>query len=380
MPKKYIVTPWEVSGDVDYTKIVKEFGVKPLDNKILARLKKHTGNLHYFIRRNIFFSHMYLDKILDEVEKGNKFYLYTGRAPSGPIHMGHLIPWIFTKWLQDKFDVPLLFQIPDEEKFLFSKVNTLEAMDHWAKENILDIIAVGFNPKKTYIFRDTEYAGHMYKLACMAAKKITFSTLKSTFGMKDSQNIGMIFYTAMQSVPAFLPTIMEKGRKTRALIPCAIDQDVHFRLTRDVAEPLGFPKPSTFLCRFLPSLSKGSKLSSKGYHIHPNVPYAPIWTTDGPAVVKGKINKYAFSGGRDTAEEHRKKGGNPNIDAAYQWLTFFEESDTKLKKIHDDYKSGKLLSGELKQILIDKLNKFLRVHQQNREKAKNQLHKFILKD
>jgi len=372
MTKKYVVTPWEVSGDVDYNRLIKEFGVRPLDDKILNLLEKRTGKLHYFFRRKIFYAHMYLDQILKELDQGSKFYLYTGRAPSGPVHLGHLVPWMFTKWLQDKFNVPLLFQIPDEEKFLFNKELTLKDTKHWANENILDIIALGFDSKKTKIFLDTEYAGHMYKYACMAAKKMTFSTLKSTFGMNDSQNIGIIFYTAMQSVPAFLPTIME-GKETRALIPCAIDQDVHFRLTRDVSESLGFPKPATLLCRFLPSLFQGGKMSS-------SVSNTTIWTIDSPDEVKRKINKYAFSGGKDTVEEHRKKGGNPDIDISYQWLTFFEEDDKKLRKIHDDYKSGKLLSGELKQILIEKLNKFLKLHQQKREKAKKQLDKFILKD
>lgn len=372
MLKKYIVTPWEVSGEVDYSKLIKEFGVKPLDDKILSSLEKKTGKLHYFLRRKIFYAHMYLDKLLNDLDNGDKFYLYTGRAPSGPVHIGHLIPWIFTKWLQDKFNAPLLFQIPDEEKFLFSKELTLESTKFWAHENILDIIALGFDPKKTKIFLDTEYAGHMYKYACMAAKKITFSTIKSTFGLTDSHNIGIIFYTAMQSVPAFLPTIIE-GKKTNVLIPCAIDQDVHFRLTRDVANSLNYPKPATILCRFLPSLAQGGKMSS-------SIPHTTIWTTDTPNAVRGKINKYAFSGGKDTVEEHRKKGGNPEIDSAYQWLRFFEEDDNKLKKIYDEYKSGSLLSGELKQILIDNLNAFLKKHQRNREKARNQLDKFILKD
>ena len=89
--------------------------------------------------------------------------------------------------------------------------------------------------------------------------------------------------------------------------------------------------------------------------------------------------KHAFSGGRDTLEEHRKKGGNPDIDVSYQWLTFFEEDDKKLKKIYNDYKSGKLLTGELKQILVDKLNVFLKNHQKERKKAKKQLDKFIYK-
>ena len=46
-----------------------------------------------------------------------------------------------------------------------------------------------------------------------------------------------------------------------------------------------------------------------------------------------QINKYAFSGGRDTIEEHRKLGGNTEVDVAYQYLTFFLEDDDKLAHI-----------------------------------------------
>ena len=106
-----------------------------------------------------------------------------------------------------------------------------------------------------------------------------------------------------------------------------------------------------------------------------------IYTTDSAEAVKKKINKYAFSGGQPDVEEHRKKGGNPDIDVSYQYLRiFFEQDDKKLKEIHDDYKSGKMLTGELKQILIEKINKFLASHQEKREKARNQLDKFLLKD
>ena len=91
-----------------------------------------------------------------------------------------------------------------------------------------------------------------------------------------------------------------------------------------------------------------------------------------------KIKNYAFSGGQATVEEHRKKGGNPDVDISYQLLRFgLEENDKKLEKIYDDYKSGKLLSGELKEILIEKLTRFLEQHQEKREKAKNLVDKFL---
>ena len=92
-----------------------------------------------------------------------------------------------------------------------------------------------------------------------------------------------------------------------------------------------------------------------------------------------KIKKYAFSGGQATIEEHRRLGGNPDIDVAYQWLRYFEEDDKKLQKIHDDYKSGKLLTSELKQITIETINKFLKGHQERREKASKLIDKFVYK-
>jgi tryptophanyl-tRNA synthetase len=90
--------------------------------------------------------------------------------------------------------------------------------------------------------------------------------------------------------------------------------------------------------------------------------------------------KYAFSGGKDTVEEHRKSGGNPDIDISYQYLTFMEPDDKKLGKLYIDYKAGKLLSGELKKICVDTINAFLATHQEKRRMAKSQVEKFMLRD
>lgn len=364
------VTPWDVTGAVDYEKLVKEFGTEPITDQLLKQIKKQTGELHYFLRRKIFFSHRDLGWLLNEYDKKNPFFLYTGRAPSGGIHLGHLVPWMFTKWLQDVYKVDLWFQFPDEEKFLFKKDLTLEDTAKWTTENMCDVIALGFNPKKTHFLVDTKHAGIMYKEACRVAKKITFSTTRATFGFTNEHNIGQIFYTAMQSVPAFLPSVL-KGKKMPCLVPLAIDQDAHFRVCRDVLPKLGYPKPAIIHCKFLPPLgSPQGKMSASDMT-------TSVYTTDTPKEVENKVKKYAFSGGGATIEEHRKKGGNTEIDTSYQWLTFLEEDDKKLKKIYDDYTSGKLLSGELKMILIEKVNSFLKKHQALREKARDKIGEFM---
>jgi tryptophanyl-tRNA synthetase (EC 6.1.1.2) len=85
--------------------------------------------------------------------------------------------------------------------------------------------------------------------------------------------------------------------------------------------------------------------------------------------------KYAFSGGQPTVELHRRYGGNPDVDVAFQWLyMFFEPDDSVVEKLREDYRSGAMLSGELKEILIEKLNAFLEVHRSNRERARDIYH------
>jgi len=364
----FTVTPWNVEGDIDYEKLIKRFGTQKITPELISKIDKFTNESHFMLRRGIFFSHREFNRILDDYEKGKKFFLYTGRGPSGHTHIGHLVPWVFCKWLQDKFGVNIYFQLTDDEKFYAKQDLTLEKTYEFALENALDFIALGFKPENTKIIINTKNIKTLYPIAAQVAKKINFSNTKAVFGFENETNVGMIFYTSLQSAPCFIENLP-------VLIPLGVDQDPHFRITRDVAPKIGKPKPALIHNIMIPALSgPGGKMSASSEN-------ETIYTTDSPDVVKKKINKYAFSGGQPDIEEHRKKGGNPDIDVSYQYLRiFFEQDDNKLKKIYDDYKSGSLLTGELKSILIEKINEFLKSHQEKREKAKEQLDKFLLKD
>lgn len=370
--KDFKVTPWEVRGRVDYDKLVEEFGIEKIDKKLLARIKKHTGELHPFLRRGLFFAHRDLRWLLDEYEKGNKFYLYTGRGPSGQTHLGHMTPWIFTKWLQDKFKAKLVFQLTDDEKFVFKPDLTIENVKKFDYENILDIIATGFDPKKTEIFSDLDYSKTLYNQAVRVAKNVTFSQARSVFGFTNDSNIGQIFFTSMQSVPAFLESI-RKGKNIPCLIPHAVDQDPHFRITRDVTPKLGYYKPASIQGRFLSGLGKGGKMSSSR-------PETAINTIDSPLDVNKKIIN-SYTGGKESVKEQREKGGEPDICPIFDHYKFlFEEDDKKLEGRRQSCKAGELLCGECKKDLIERVNKFLKKHQERRENAKNKIDDFVVRD
>ena len=362
--EEFVVTPWRVEGKVDYGKLIEKFGTSPIDDELLQRLIKAAGAKHHLLTRRIFFSHRDLDKVLDDWEAGKGFFLYTGRGPSGPMHIGHIIPFYFTKWLQERFKVNVYIQLTDDEKFLEEEKGlTLDETRKWAYENALDIAAVGFDPDRTFIFQDTEYVRNMYPLALKVARKVNFSWVRAVFGFTPQTNIGMTFYPAIQVVPALF-------ERKRCLIPAAIDQDPYWRIQRDIAESLGFYKTAAIHSKFLPPLTGpiGKMSASK--------PESAIYLHEDAKSVRKKIWQ-AYSGGQPTAELHRKLGGNPEVDVAYQWLYyFFEPDDVKVKKLEEDYRSGKMLSGEMKNILIEKVVKFLEEHQTRREEAKELLHLF----
>lgn len=363
--EEFIVTPWEVKGKVDYDKLIEVFGTKPLTDNLLDRLESLAGELHVLIKRRVFFSHRDFELVLDAIERGDGFFLYTGRGPSGPMHIGHIIPFIITKWFQDKFKVNVYIMITDDEKYLDEDKMTLAEARKWAYENTLDIIALGFDPDRTFIFHDIEYIGKLYPMAIKVAKKLNLNAVKATFGFTGSTNIGLLFYPALQIVPTFF-------EKKRCLIPAAIDQDPYWRLQRDIAESFGYYKASAIHSKFLPPLTgpHGKMSTSK--------PETAIFLHDPPDVVRFKIMRYAYSGGQPTVELHRKLGGNPDVDVSFQWLyMLFEPDDAKIRRIEEDYRSGRMLTGELKEYLIEKLNNFLEEFRVKREEAKKMINLYM---
>jgi tryptophanyl-tRNA synthetase len=151
------------------------------------------------------------------------------------------------------------------------------------------------------------------------------------------------------------------------MIPCAIDQDPYFRMTRDVAARLHFAKPALIHARFLDALQgPGSKMSA-------SVDSSAIFMSDEPNKIKNKINRYAFSGGQVTEQEQREKGGDAQKDVSFQYLTFFLEDDEELERIRQAYTKGEMLTGELKAKCIEQLRIYVKGFQERRAKVTDEV-------
>lgn len=360
--KDFIVTPWDVSGSIDYKKLIEKFGTQLIDQQLLDKFKKVTGKeLHPWLKRGIYFTHRALDNFLDAYAAGEPVFLYTGRGPSTEaMHIGHLIPFIFTKWMQDTFNCPLVIQISDEEKAAFKHVE-FESLHKMGFENAKEIISCGFDVKKTFIFSNRDY-----RLACPKYENFTsdfknntsIKSIQSIFGLNEKGNIFMYDWPVYQSVAAFwqaYPHIFG-SRPAVCCVPHAIDQDPYFRLARDVAAKMNLIKPTNIMCTFIPPITgQDGKMSSSKAD-------ATLFLTDDKETVTKKIMTLC-------------KGGNGNIneDIAYEYLRYFEMDDNKLETIKNDYISGKLSDEGIKKILIEKLWELMSEIQNNRKKIDDKL-------
>jgi len=152
-------------------------------------------------------------------------------------------------------------------------------------------------------------------------------------------------------------------------VPCAIDQEPYFRLVRENCDRMEFPSPKTalILSKFLTALQgPGGKMSASD-------PNSAIFMNDTPKQIEKKINRFAFSGGGATKEEHEANGGNPDVDVAYAYLSYFLEDDEELAEINQSYRKGTLSTGELKKRCIAELQKFVVAFQERRAEVTDEI-------
>ncbi|WP_226022403.1 tryptophan--tRNA ligase [Halomicrobium salinisoli] len=347
------VTPYAVEGDVDYGKLLERFGADRLTDEQVERFPDHP-----LLRRGIYYAGRDVDPFLDAAAAGETHSIVTGRGPSGPMHLGHVMPFYLAKRLQDETGAHVFVPLSDDEKYLLKEQSSEEIREH-ARDNLRDLLAVGFDPERTRFVIDGPDADAVYPTATRVAKRITPATVEATYG--EPPNVGLSFYPAVQATHLLLPQLLHGPHPT--LVPVAVDQDPHVRVCRDVADREAFDvrKPGALLGKFLPSLEGPGKMSSSAD--------APgIELTDDPEDAREKIMQYAYSGGRVDVEEHREHGGDPEVDVAYQLLYYFlEPDDERVERLAREYREGELLSGELKQLAADRLAEFLRDHQRRRD-------------
>jgi tryptophanyl-tRNA synthetase len=351
--EEFTVTPYTVEGDIDYERLLERFGADRLTDEQVERFPDHP-----MIRRRVYYAGRDIDRYLAAAEAGETHSIVTGVGPSGPMHLGHVLVFYLARRLQRATGAHVYIPLSDDEKY-FTKDMTFEEIGAATRSNLRDLLAVGFEPDRTRIVVDRLDADILYPHAARVAGDITQSTVEAVYG--DPPNVGFSFYPAMQATHLLLPQLVHGRHPT--LVPIAVDQDPHVRVCRDVAGKARHEvsKPGALLGKFLPALDGPGKMSSSSE--------APtIELTDDRETVREKVMQHAYSGGRVDIEEHREHGGDPSVDVAYQYLhSFFEPDDERVERLACEYRTGEVLTGELKAMAVDAIAEFLATHKERRD-------------
>lgn len=288
-----------------------------------------------------------------------KCYLYTGRGPStGEMHLGHMLPFMVTKALQQALGIRVVILLTDDEKFLFRREHALETYTSFAHRCKHQILQLGFLPELTTIYIGSEDISVFYSTLLKIQDKITYSQAVAAFGFVPSDSIGKIGFLAYEMAPCDSRPMFKTNM--RCLVICAWDQDPFFRLVRDHAGSLGFCKPALLHLEYLPGLDGSLKMNSTGddidHHRH-----TVLWLTDNEPTIREKIRKHAFSGGRMTRKEQEEQGANVKVDIACIYLNFFMANRELYKTTVAAYSKGTLLTSAVKSICVDVLVDLLRV-------------------
>ena len=351
-----LIDPYGSELVKDYAKLVQEFGLEPFDPRLFPEPNR-------LMRRGVVFAGRDLQEIAEAIRKRKKFYALSGIMPTAErIHLGNKQVVENMAYFQQHGGQTFIL-VADLEAAAARGVPLDEARKRAMEFHIPAYIALGLDPKKTTFYFQSENKEVMH-FAYRAAKRITLNEFRAIYGNADP---GRIMSAVTQVGDILYPQFSER---MPGIVPVGIDQDPHIRLTRDIAARMKeekFVPPAGLYHKYTPSLDGSIKMSKSR-------PESCIELPEDPAAVCRKIKK-ALTGGRDTLEEHRRLGAVIEKDMVFELLKqHLVESDAELQRIYDDYTSGKMTSGELKEIACEKMAAFMQAFSAGLEKARKQAH------
>lgn len=418
-----MITPWEIEGVIDYRRLLEEFGISPF-----SELLNSISSPHRLMRRGIIFGHRDYWRIVEAINEGKEFAVMSGFMPSGAIHFGHKMTMDEIVWHQ-KMGGKAFVAIADMEAHLVRGLS-YEKTKQIGMDYVKSLIALGLENDAFIYFQSKNDL--VKDLAYELSSEVNINEMRAIYGFSGDTPISKAFVSLIQSADILQPQLKRFGGPKAVVVPVGADQDPHLRLTRDLTARMnifsferienglrvrsrkeemlreiselgfetkmfeghvdvfgevseiekairelelklggfGFIPPSSIYHKFTTGLTGGKMSSSK--------PESYISLLDEPEVAVKKL-KNALTGGRATAEEQKRLGGEPEKCVVFEFYAYhLIENDEELRRIMEDCTSGKMLCGSCKKFASELLIEFLKEHKEKRDEAEGKLGDFKL--
>ncbi len=413
-----MISPWEVIGEIDYGRLIQEFGMEPFS----SLLPEIDEPLH-LMKRGVIFGHRDYWRIVEAMKSGDRFAVMSGFMPSGFPHFGHKMTMDEIVWHNRKGGMAFV-GIADMEAHAVRGLSW-EETHRIGMEYVKAIIALGLDENSVIYFQSANQS--VKDLAFELGEEVNWSELRAIYGFDGETTLAKMFVTAVQAGDILLPQLPFYGGPKPTVVPVGADQDPHLRLTRDLSarisifaferieggvrvrsrkrkefltelkkldfdvkffeehadvlgEPekiecavreievnlggYGFIPPSSTYHKFITGLQGGKMSSSK--------PESFISLLDSPDDAERKVRN-ALTGGRATAEEQRRLGGQPEKCVVFELYTIHLLNDRELEEVESACRNGKMLCGQCKKIAVEKVKEFLSELHEKMSEAESRL-------
>jgi len=361
MDGRQAIDPWASEQSFDYERLFEEFGMSKISGELAGKLGFRLA------QRGILFAHRDLDLWIADAEAGKPVAVMSGIKPSSEFHLGSKLTAEEMIFFQKKFKAKVFYAIADLEAYADNGL-TLEQTHETAVSNLADLLALGLDEKNAHVYKQSQ-EWRVMNMAYLFSRRATPAMLKAIYG---ERNFALYFAALTQVGDILLPQHKDFGGPKRVIVPVGVDQDPHIRFARDIAFKEKLMLPGATYHQIMRSLKGESKMSKRD-------PGSTLSLSDSPEVAKKKLSA-VLTGGRTTADEQRKMGGEIEKCVLYDLMRFhFLDDERALAKMRSDCTGGKVLCGECKQKYIETILAWLKSHQKKKAKLLSKARKMLEK-
>ena len=371
---------YDENSQIDYSIALKNYGLKNIDlkNNFLKSQSKMIQNL---LNRKLIFAERNLEKINE-----NFFILYELLLSENTslCLTEILVLNIIKNIMQSNQKVHLIIQIADDE-FLMESTGkfSYKQIKIFSEEKVQNVLSILFDSetkefmkKNIHIFSNYSFrtfSNNFESLVSDFKMQILYKKVVELFNISEEDSISKLdypCYIAMASNPKIYSSLISDiNENSTCLIINSVCFMNRYMLCYEASKFNNFNEPVLIALKLVNNLT-----GCNGYDCYfESNKELMLLLEDNEKILRKKIMKHSLSGARGSGslEDHKKLGGNVEVDISCQYLKFFEEDEDKLNGFVEKFAKGELSCGEIKQILFEKLNEMFIKIRDNKDKNVN---------
>jgi tryptophanyl-tRNA synthetase len=277
--------------------------------------------------------------------------VFSGMRPTGPLHVGHLFGAL-GNWVRLQDDYDCIYCVVDLHA-LTTAFEDVGDIRQNTREMVADWIAVGVDPERSIVFRQSDVHEHaeLFALLGMVTPLSWLERVPTYKGQiaelgEGIDTYGFLGYPLLQTADIVL------YRATQ--VPVGQDQVPHIELAREVVRRMNhlfghlFPEPQALLAEFPLVLGPDNRKMSKSYGNTINL-------SDDAETVRKKVMQMFTDPKRVRADVPGTVEGNP----VFMYHDAFNPDTAEIEELKGRYRAGKVGDVEVKTKLAKALNAHL---------------------